>query len=67
MVKVDLVREHLAKINAHKTKGPGGMHPYALRELAEVIAEPLSIIFEMSQQIGEVPEDWIHQREIMLD
>jgi len=28
------------------------------RELANVIAEPLSIIFERSWRTGEVPEDW---------
>jgi len=38
--------------------GLGGMHPQVLRELADVIAEPLSIIFERFWRRGEVPKDW---------
>jgi len=38
--------------------GPNGIHPRVLRELAENLAKPLSIIYQQSWLIGEVPDDW---------
>ena len=38
--------------------GPDGMHPSVLKELAEVGAEPLSVISEKSWLSGEIPGDW---------
>ncbi|GAB0208251.1 mitochondrial enolase superfamily member 1 [Grus japonensis] len=38
--------------------GPDGIHPRVLRELAEQIAKPLSIIYQQSWLTGEVPDDW---------
>ena len=38
--------------------GPDEIHPRVLRELAEAIAEPLSVVYQRSLLTGEVPEDW---------
>ena len=38
--------------------GPDEIHLRVLRELAEVVAELLSIIYQRSLLTGEVPEDW---------
>ncbi|KAJ7420827.1 RNA-directed DNA polymerase from mobile element jockey-like protein [Willisornis vidua] len=38
--------------------GPDGIHPKVMRELAEELAKPLSIIYQQSCLSGEVPDDW---------
>ena len=53
-----MVQKCLGGISVHTSMGPDGMHPRVLRELAEVTAEPLSIIFDRPRRLGEVPEDW---------
>ena len=45
------------RLDEYRSLGPDGVHPRVLKELAELVAEPLSIIFEKSWLSGEVPQD----------
>jgi len=58
IVKEDRVQDYLRNMNIHKSMGPDEIHPTVLRELADAIAKPLSMVFERSWQSGEVPGDW---------
>ncbi|KAK4810867.1 hypothetical protein QYF61_008839 [Mycteria americana] len=54
-VDTEIVRDQLY---VHKSMGPEGIHPRVLKELVDVMAGPLSIIYQRSWESGEVPADW---------
>ena len=51
----ETVSDLLHHIDTHKSMGPDGIQ---LKELAGVLAKPLSIIYQQSWLTGEVPTDW---------
>lgn len=55
---MEQIRDHLRKLGVFKSMGPDGIHPRVPREMAGVVAELLSIIFEKLWLLGEVPGDW---------
>ncbi|CAM4568591.1 unnamed protein product [Lepidochelys kempii] len=57
-LKKEEFQDYLEKLDEHKSMGPDTLNPRVLKELADVIAEPLAIIFENSWRPGEVPDYW---------
>ncbi|KFM07207.1 hypothetical protein AS27_05698, partial [Aptenodytes forsteri] len=58
VIQEEAVNDLLRHLDAHKSMGPDGIHLRVLGELAEVLAKPLSIIYQQSWLTGEVPDDW---------
>lgn len=46
VIQEEAVRELLSRFDVHKSMGPDGIHPRAMRELADELAKPLSIIYQ---------------------
>ncbi|PKU40985.1 rna-directed dna polymerase from mobile element jockey-like [Limosa lapponica baueri] len=57
-IKEEEISDLLHCLDAHKSMGPDGLHPRVLKELADVLAKPFSIIYMKSWLTGEVPMDW---------
>lgn len=53
-----MVSDLLHHLDTHKSMGTCGNHTEVLKELAEVLTEPPSIIAQQSWLSGEVPVDW---------
>ena len=46
----DIVREKLESLNPNKLHGHDSLHPYCLKELANTICVPLSILFNKKRK-----------------
>jgi Reverse transcriptase (RNA-dependent DNA polymerase) len=52
------VKAKIRKLRADGAAGPDKMGPFLLKQLADEIAWPLSIVMRTSLRDGDVPEDW---------
>ena len=54
----EMVLKKLKKLDPNKSPGPDKFHPKVVKELAQNLAMPLSIVFNKSLTEGVVPVDW---------
>ena len=52
------VLKQLKGLNHHKACRPDNLSPRVLSELADVLAEPLTALFQLSLDTGLVPKEW---------
>ncbi|KAK4825920.1 hypothetical protein QYF61_003415 [Mycteria americana] len=58
IIQGEMVSNLLHHLDTCKSMGPDRIHPRVLRELAEVLTKPLSILYQQSWLSREVPVDW---------
>ena len=52
------LRKILATINPHKSMGPDNISGFVIKNCAVSIAYPLSLLFNLSFNTGQLPEEW---------
>ena len=59
---INITKEETMKmlkgLNPSKSSGPDEIHPRVLKEMAEVIAEPITRLYRNSLSMGIMPQEW---------
>ena len=55
----DDVTKALRNLRTDKSPGIDGINPRPLKELADVLGKPITIIFKMSLENGQLPRNWL--------
>ncbi|KAK4823954.1 LOW QUALITY PROTEIN: hypothetical protein QYF61_008340 [Mycteria americana] len=58
IIQGEMVSDLLHHLDTPKSMGPDDIHPRVLKELADVLTKPLSIIYQQSWLTGEVPVEY---------
>ena len=57
-VTSNMVRQEILNMNVNKSCGPDEISPRILKELVDLLSEPIIVILHKTYQNGELPHDW---------
>jgi hypothetical protein len=57
-ISAETIKKKLDNLKIDKSPGPDNMHPRILRELSNILSEPLSIIYSNSFTNSVCPDEW---------
>ena len=57
-INLDIVKKKLDALLINKSSGPDGLSARVLKEMSDVIAVPVYILFKNSLQTGSIPKIW---------
>ena len=52
------ILKKLERLNVNKSPGQDNIHPRVLKEITDVIVDPLFIIFKTSIKLSKLPSEW---------
>ena len=58
VVNEEVLKKKLKHLNPSKSPGPDSVSPHVLKEAADVLAKPLSLIFQTSLRSRQLPQTW---------
>ena len=58
VITKEAIRKKMSELKANKSPGPDSMHPRVMKELVEVLVNPLYLIFQLSIKLGKIPTAW---------
>ena len=59
IITQQMVLQKIQEMNPGKSPGPDGWHPVFLKNVADLISQPISILFQKSLIEGIVPSQWL--------
>ena len=57
-ISKEKVLKKLNKLNPSKSSGPDNLHPRVLKEIGPAIADPLTLLFNNSLTLRQIPDQW---------